>query len=326
MRIAALPPPKDFSKDLDKQIEANRVEALVLTPDQLMSVLKDKTAHDERLEYNVRLTLQNTVFGRYWNKTFYPNVNEPAVLPLGQVAADLYALTHTLRALGVIGTQVYTKTTNGKTYLIFKGYPGLRNLVKGTRFLATNPQIVQLGLGVRGAANVAKGGFMLGLVVTTGIEVTDFILNDQKTMTDLVGSIGYEVVKSGVVAGLAWGVAVVVGGAISVAVAPLIGMVAAALFIGVVLNELDDHYGVKKAVLKGLKSLPADLERGLYRLKGSTSEQIEQIKADLDRQIQEAEKQVNKAVDQAAAKAAELVIEALTKAAMQTIKQLLSPR
>jgi hypothetical protein len=326
MRIAALPPPKDFSKDLDKQIDANRVEALVLTPDQFMSVLKDKTAHDERLEYNVRLTLHNTVFGQYWNKNFYPNVNEPAVLPLGQVAADLYALTHTLRALGVIGTQVYTKTANDKTYLIFKGYPGLRNLVKGTRFLTTNPQIVQLGLGVRGAANVAKGGFVLGLVVTTGIEITDFILNDQKTMFDLVGSIGYEAVKSGVVAGLALGAGLAIGSFISVAVLPLSVMVFMACAIGVGLNILDNQYDVKKKVLNGLKTLPDDVAQGLYRLKGSTLEQIDQVKANLDRKIQEAERQVNKAIDRAAAKAAELAIEALREAAMQAIKQLLSPR
>ncbi len=326
MRLAALPPPKDFSKDLDKQIDANRVEALVLTPDQLMSVLKDKTAHDQMLEYNVRLTLQNTVFGQYWNKTFYPNVNEPAVLPAGQVAADLYALTNTLRALGVAGTQVYTKTSNGKTYLILKGYPGLRNLVKGTRFLTTNAQIVQLGLGVRGAANVAKGGFILGLVVTTGIEITDFILNDQKTMFDLVGSIGYEMVKSGVVAGLALGAGVIAGSFVSVAVAPLVGMVVMACAIGYVLNELDSHYGVKNRVLKGLKALPTDIEKGIYQLKASTLEQIEHVKSDFDRKILDAENQLNKAVDKAATKAAELLIEALVSAAEQAIKQLMPAR
>ncbi len=326
MRIAALPPPNDFSKDLDKQIEANRVEALVLTPDQLMCVLKERTAHDQMLEYNVRLTLQNTVFGQYWNKTFYPNVNQPEILPAGQLAADLYALTNTLRALGVVGTRVYTKTANGKTYLIFKGYPGLRNLVKGTRFLTTNAQIVQLGLGVRGAANVAKGGFILGLVVTTGIEVTDFILNDQKTMTDLVGSIGYEVVKSGVVAGLALGVGVGFGSAMALAVAPLSVMVVAAFAIGYGLNELDKHYDIKNKVLTALKSLPADLEKGVYWLKESTLEQVEQIKAELNRKLQEAEKHINTAVDRVAAKAAELAIEALRDAAVHAIKQLLSPR
>jgi hypothetical protein len=326
MRIAALPPPKDFSKDLDQQIDANRVEALVLTPDQFMSVLKDKTAHDERLEYDVRMTLQNTVFGQYWNKTFYPNVNEPAVLPLGQVAADLYALTHTLRALGVVGTRVYTKTANGKTYLIFKGYPGLRNLVKGTRFLSTNAQIVQLGLGVRGAANVAKGGFILGLVATTGIEITDFILNDQKTMFDLVGSIGYEAVKSGVVAGLAWGLAVGFGTFVSVAVAPLGIMVGAALLIGIGLNELDKQYDVKNKVLTALKSLPADIEKGVYQIKGRALDQIEQVKAELDHKLHELEKQVGSAVDKAVAKTAELAIEALRKAATEAIRQFLLPR
>ncbi len=325
MRIAALPPPKDFSKDLDKQIDANRVEALVLTPDQFMSVLKDKTAHDQMLEYNVRLTLQNTVFGQYWNKTFYPNVNDPAVLPLGQVAADLYALTHTLRALGVVGTRIYTKTVNGKTYLIFKGYPGLRNLVKGTRFLATNAQIVQLGLGVRGAANVAKGGFILGLVVTTGIEVTDFVLNDQKTMADLVGSIGYEVVKSGVVAGLALGIAAGVGVAGSIAIAPLGVMVVLACGIGIGLNMLDNHYGVKDKVLKTLKTLPAGLGQGIYRLTEEAFETLEPIKHELDKKIMDAEQQIARAATEVAKKAAEAALNMLQKELVRAIQQFLRP-
>ncbi len=326
MRLAALPPQHSLTKDLGQQMDSNQVEALVLTPEQLMSVLKDKTAHDERLEYDVRMTLQGTAFGQYWNKTFYPNANQPAVLPAGQLAADLYALQRTFQALGVVGTQVYTKTSNGKTYLIFKGRPGLRNLVRGTRYLSTNAQIVQLGLGTRGAANVAKGGFVLGLIVTTGIEVTDFILNDQKTMYDLVGSIGYEAVKSGVVAGLALGIGVAFGITFSVAVLPLGVMVGMAFAIGTGLNMLDNHYGVKNKVLTGLKTLPESLEQGLYRLKDGTLEQIERIKTDLDRKLQEVEKQVNNAVDRAATKAAELAIEALRQAAMQAIKQLLSPR
>jgi hypothetical protein len=39
---------------------------------------------------------------------------------------------------GSVGTQMYAKGG----YLIIKGPPGLRNIVKGTRYLATNPQIV----------------------------------------------------------------------------------------------------------------------------------------------------------------------------------------
>jgi hypothetical protein len=60
-------------------------------------------------------------------------------------------------------------------------------LLQGTRFLAANPRMVQMGLGTSSLQNVAKGGFLL--VVGAGIETLDFIFNDEKTMNDLVGGI-----------------------------------------------------------------------------------------------------------------------------------------
>jgi hypothetical protein len=196
--------PPAFATSLAAQMESNRAEVLVMTPEQVMSVLQDRCKGQPVREQDVRKALGNTVFGRYWNHTFYPNVNQPMVLPTGQVGVDLYTLIRAFYALGVVCTECYTKVQNGREYIIFKGRAGLRNLLQGTRYLASNPQILQLGLGVKGLQNVAKGGFILGLVVTAGIEITDFLFNDQKTLTQLVGSIGYEAVKSDA-AGLAYG-------------------------------------------------------------------------------------------------------------------------
>jgi hypothetical protein len=210
--------------------------------------------------------------------------------------------------------------------MIFKGYSGLRNLLQGTRYLATNPKIVSLGLGVKGLQNVAKGGFILGMVVSTGIEITDFILNDQKTMTDLVGSIGYEFVKSGLTSLLAYGIGAGIATITGVAVLPLGIMVGAAFAIGWVLNDLDKEYQVKEKVLKSFKALPANLEQGVYELRDSTLHALEQVRRDAEQKLQHVRNDINKEINRTINDAADAVIEAIEKEIVGALRRLLQPR
>jgi hypothetical protein len=317
--------PQIASIGVGQQMEANRAEALVLTPEQAMSVLQDRCKVQPLRAQDVRQALGNSVFGQYWNQTFYPNVNQPAVLPAGQVAADAYTLSRALHALGVVGTQAYTQLHNGRLYIIFKGHAGLRNVLQGTRYLASNPQILQLGLGVKGLQNVAKGGFILGLVVSAGIEILDFLFNDQKTLTQLVGSIGYEAVKSGVVAGLAYGAGVFAGTFTAIAVAPLGIVVVAALAAGYILNALDSHYQIKHQVLKTLDSLPSDIEQGIYQLNQQGQLALEQVKAEWKRKVKELEAKASSMAAETAAKAAELALQAIIQSAKNALRQFFRP-
>jgi hypothetical protein len=105
--------------------------------------------------------------------------------------------------------------------------------------------MVQMGLGIRGLQNVAKGGFLLSLVVGTGIETLDFIFNDEKTIHDLVAGIGVEAVKAGpgTLAGIV--AATITAGMTTVAVMPLFAMAVAVLITGFALNQADTYWRVK---------------------------------------------------------------------------------
>lgn len=239
---------------------------------------------------------------------------------------DLYLLARTLTALGVVGTQVYTKSHKGKTYLIFKGYSGLRNTLQGTRYLATNARVVQLGLGAKGLQNVAKGGFILGMVVSAGIEITDFIFKDEKTMTDLVGNIGYEFVKSGLASLLGYGAGLAFGSVVGVAVVPLGVMVGAAFLAGWGLNQLDQKYQVKEKVLKAFNALPAKLEQGVYELRDNTLHVLEQVKRDAQQKLQQVKQDIYREIDQTIDAAARALIDAVEREIANTLRRVLQPR
>ena len=258
---------------ISAQMESNQAEVLVLTPAEYLSILQDKSKNNPALNESLRKMLSGTSLGQYWNQTIYPNTNEAFVIPAGQAANDAFTLAKTIVAIGAVGTTCHAKTHNGKTYFIFKGHAGLRNVLQGTRYLATNPQIIQLGLGIKGAQNVAKGGFILGIVVTTGIEITDFMLNDQKTLYDLVGGIGVEAVKGGLSALIGYAAGAVVG-LTGLAVAPLVGMMVVAFAVSYALNKLDDKYQIKNRVINALKNLPDSLAEGMYEIKQESLSQL----------------------------------------------------
>jgi uncharacterized membrane protein YhaH (DUF805 family) len=109
---------------------------------------------------------------------------------------------------------------------------------------------------MRGVANVAKGGFYLGLVVSILIESLDFILNDEKTMYDLVGAIGVEAVKGGLAVAFGMAFAGAVAGVTTIAVLPLIVLAVFTAAAAIALNRLDNHYKIKDAVIAALKQLP----------------------------------------------------------------------
>lgn len=285
-----------YAQSVAQSMEQNKVDVLVLTPNQYMSILQDKARNNASLEFNLRKILATSTFGQYWTKTFSPNAGEPWVGPVAQGANDVVAITKTLNAIGMAGITSYVKTTSSGTYIIIKGYAANRgSALQGTRYLATNPKMLQLGLGMKSLQGVAKGGFILGVVVSSGIEIADFMFNNEKTMYDLVGGIGVEAVKGGLGGLIAYAVAVGVGTAITtVAIAPLVVMALVAVAAGVGLNALDSHFGIKGKVISALKALPEKAEQGIYYIDEKSKSWLDEI----GDSVQQRKAEMGRAMDQ----------------------------
>ncbi|WP_315530941.1 hypothetical protein [Delftia acidovorans] len=259
-----------YADMLARQMEQKQINAIVLTPQEYADILSDKARNNPRLAATLHAMLAHSALGRYWTHTASPNAGKPWVAPASLMVSDAYLITKTLIALGLAGARSYIKTTATGTYIIITGYAGLRRqLLQGTRFLAANPRMVQMGLGIRGLQNVAKGGFLLSLVVGTGIETLDFIFNDEKTMHDLVGGIGVEAVKAGLATMVGLTAGMTTASMISVAVLPLAIMAAMILITSLALNSADERWQIKQNVIKAIKFTPNDKAQGFYRINTS---------------------------------------------------------
>lgn len=131
---------------------------------------------------------------------------------------------------------------NGKSYVVFKGYAGNRQVFKGTKYLAANPKVVRMAIGPKGIAASIKGGFVITFVLSVGVEVIDYLINDKATMSGLLGTLTADFFKIGIsgiaaaITATAIGTTVVFG---SIASAPFLVAIAVGVATGLLLERID---------------------------------------------------------------------------------------
>ena len=262
-------------------MDKNEREVIVMTREEYIQFLQEKAGSNRELHKELWAIVSQSSFKDYWNETLSPNIGKSAVVPGALLVNDLTVISKTLYLVGPT-LRYYIKGD----YIVLTGHSGLRKALTGTRYLLSNPKIVEMGFGLKGLQAVAKGGFVLGMVVSTAVETLDFILNDEKTMVDLVGGIGVEAVKGGIAAFAAYALTTAVVGISTtiagVAAAPLIGMAFVAFGVSYALNFVDDKYKIKQRVIATIKSMPDNLERGYYILKSAAEADW---KAEVQREI-----------------------------------------
>lgn len=121
------------------------------------------------------------------------------------LVADAAAAANLFATLGLKGGY-YTKTYNGKSYVIVKGYARMRRALRGTRYLANNPKVVRLGMGPIGAASSLKFNAVLGLVLYAADVVVQGIAGDAPTLVEVTDGLvqaGADFVLSSVASALA---------------------------------------------------------------------------------------------------------------------------
>jgi hypothetical protein len=189
------------------------------------------------------------------------------VAGFASTANDSFIAAKLLREFGFQSNKVIVKTYAGKQYVIFKGYPGVRKVFRGTRYLTQNPKVVRMAIGPKGIAKSVSGGFVLTVVLSVGIEVFDFLIRDTATLSQLLGTITGDLIKIGLssiaaaVAGLAVGASAVVG---TVAAAPLLAAIAVGVLTGYVLNKIDSKTGATAALIAAYKQMGKDLRQMEY--------------------------------------------------------------
>ncbi len=279
-------------RELRYQIKNNQHQLYVISFDEMDAIIRSSIKYE---------TIKET-----WKP-----VREKAMVGAnyGAAGADSIILAKLIGDLGGVATKVVIKSYNGKPHIIIKGRPGLRKVLTGTKYGITHPKVISMGLGRAAVKGMIKKGGVLTVVLLTGFRIVDHVLTDQSTLSRLIGTIATDVVKVGFAVG-----ASLVGAAVGAFSALAIGPLAVAIIVGVittiVLDKIDNHYGLTEKVIKGIEEL------------SDSPRQIEQV-------IKLKKQQLNRATSRAADTVFDYIIDqgqrVLINFARHSLNKLLNP-
>jgi hypothetical protein len=202
---------------------------------------------------------------------------------------DVYTLALVCKDLGLTG-RAETKIIKGRQYIIFKGYPGFRTLFPGTRYLADNRKIVQMAVGALGIKHMVKGGALLTICITVPLTILECFLNDQYTMSALIGNVASDLAKVGIGSIMAAIAGLWAGAFTTIVAAPILTTIVVGLGVGLGLEWLDTKYKLTDKLVASLEKLGDQItevqalsKTGQYR--GQESQFIGQAKLHEARQI-----------------------------------------
>jgi hypothetical protein len=223
------------------------------------------------------LSQQNPGLKALWQRRGEGLKNLIAFAPSVLDSAALAVLAKELSKSGNVLTKYQIKNYHGRSYVIIKGYPALRQHLTGTRYLASHPKVVSMGIGKMGAANAIKGGFVLSIVLSVGFHALDQLLNEQKTWYDFVGGVAADVIyATGAFALSSLIVAVFLGGAVAATIGPLVIVVFSGFILSTLLYSFDSDikFGEILAVLL------QETERKIEQQVSSAKFQVSKINRD----------------------------------------------
>ncbi|WP_217668989.1 hypothetical protein [Arsukibacterium indicum] len=191
----------------------------------------------------------------------------------------LVALAGEMKRSGSILGRYYIDTRGGKQYVIFKGRPGLRRILTGTRYLATNTKVMKIGVGGQALRASARGGFIVSVIFSVTLNSVDWVLNDEFRWTNWIANVSTDIVKAVIsgAAGYAAGM-YFAGSAATIAILPLGAAIVAGILVAGALYALDNHFGITKAIIDHLeraeRNVKNDFRDGVYYIIQSTGHAV----------------------------------------------------
>lgn len=160
-----------------------------------------------------------------------------------------------------LGMRAVKCSVGGKDYIKLTGYPAMRRILNGTRYSLRNPQILEMGIGIRGLGSSIVKGTKFCICCSLAWRAVELIFKSGHDLVDFLVDVTMDVAKiivSSVVVGVVGGVFVLLGAPVIVTTSVVI-IAGIALNIG--LNALDDQLGLSASLKEKLRIALAEEQR-----------------------------------------------------------------
>ncbi|MGD8230783.1 PAAR domain-containing protein [Vibrio sp. TRT 1302] len=228
------PPYNPLAQEGEKQLEVEYI-----TPITSIAVLSLEEAQE--------------MYASAGGKELIDNVRDYSGLSKG--ISEAYV---TAKGLGGLGVKATTKIINGKEWIIIRDFRRhQQTLMKGNKWSANNPRVVQAGLGLnnlKGATRFVRFNAGIEIAFSMGVNTADFILRDEATLAEFVGNSAGDLVKGVMALG---GAALITSAIFPASVGVMItGMFYAGIsfYLGEKIDTVDEHYGFSNDLINKIEA------------------------------------------------------------------------
>ena len=191
------------------------------------------------------------------------------------------------------GLKFYIKDMGGKTYVILKGFAGLRETLKGTRYLLNNPQVAAFAVTAKDIVSWSSilNGTKITILISSAFALIDYFTTKEgkadftDIMVNLLTGIGKALIGYWTGALVTAGIVALAGSAIVTTIARGVVILPAlvvfaigatvSIGVGILLNSKDDKYGFTSSIQekvnelqesfnKKINSIEKDIDNALY--------------------------------------------------------------
>lgn len=160
-----------------------------------------------------------------------------------------------------LGIRALKCRIGGTDYIKLTGYPALRRVLNGTRYSLRNPQILEMGIGIRGLGTSIVKGTKFCICCSLAWRAVELIFKSNYDLVDFLVDVTMDVVKiivSSVVLGVVGGVFVLLGAPVIVTASIVI---IAGIALNIELNALDDQLSLSASLKEKLRIALAEEQR-----------------------------------------------------------------
>ncbi|HDM8224221.1 TPA: hypothetical protein P0E24_001992 [Vibrio campbellii] len=164
--------------------------------------------------------------------------------------AAFYVLAEDLHKGGAINGKYEITKKGAKSYITFKGNHRLRSIVKGTRYLLNNANILALGIGQAGLRASAKGGVFLTVIYSVPYRTLELVFKKDCLFSNWIVSVSSDVLKASISATAGYIAGTAIMSVTGVVLIPIGIGIAVAFVAGGLLNSWEGKFELKeKAIL-----------------------------------------------------------------------------
>ena len=184
------------------------------------------------------------------------------VAPYISPILDAATLALVCKDLG-IGGKAIPKVINGRQYIAFSGYAGLRTQFPGTLYAANNRKVIRMAIGSLGIKNMVRNGGIITFCITVPLTVLEAFLRDHTSCYTLLGNLASDLIKIGIPAliGAIFGLAA--GTVTTVAFFPIAVAILISTFAGYALNKMDKRYQLTEKLITVLDKYGQEFSENL---------------------------------------------------------------